>query len=221
MNTKDALYIFDFDKTLVSVEGLDVLASVSLMKHPHKAKLLAEISRITELGMDGAISFEESLSRRFFHIHPTEKDITAACSILQESISPSVLRNRQFFERHKERIYVVSGGFRELILPVTGIIGIDPIHVFANTLRRDKAAGIIGFDAENPLSRKGGKSWVIRALGGLNCIIIGDGYTDAEVKISGAADSFVAFTEHIRRERILQEADAEVGNFEELVRILT
>lgn len=215
MNTRNSTFIFDFDKTLVSVEGLDTLAEISLMRHPHRGKLLAEICQITELGMRGVISFEESLSKRFFLMHPTDRDIQETCNILKRSITPSIIRNKSFFQKHENRIFVVSGGFRELILPVTDMLGINADHVYANSLTRNNQGEISGYDVTNPLSRKGGKSTVVRGLGGQNHIFIGDGYTDAEVKISGAATYFVAFTEHVARKNVITAADAMVRDFGE------
>jgi D-3-phosphoglycerate dehydrogenase len=57
-------FVFDFDSTLTSVEGLDVLAEISLEGNPERAEIVKEIQEITDLGIDGDISFTDSLSRR-------------------------------------------------------------------------------------------------------------------------------------------------------------
>ncbi|MGO1597719.1 MAG: HAD-IB family phosphatase, partial [Sphingobacterium sp.] len=57
-------YIIDFDSTFTQVEALDELARISLEKHPDREKIYTEIERLTNLAMEGKISFRESLSGR-------------------------------------------------------------------------------------------------------------------------------------------------------------
>ncbi|HEV2082146.1 MAG TPA: phosphoglycerate dehydrogenase [Brevundimonas sp.] len=47
--------------------------------------------------------------------------------------------------------------------------------------------------------------------------MIGDGWTDAEVKLAGAADRFVAFTEIVRRDRVVAAADQEAATLDEVL----
>ena len=54
-------FVIDFDSTFVKLEGLDVLAKVSLKNSPEK---IAEIESITRDGMTGKIGFRESLELR-------------------------------------------------------------------------------------------------------------------------------------------------------------
>jgi D-3-phosphoglycerate dehydrogenase len=53
-------FVFDFDSTLTSVEALDVLAEISLVNNSEKDEIINEIVDITNLGIDGKISFTES-----------------------------------------------------------------------------------------------------------------------------------------------------------------
>ena len=57
-------YVFDFDSTLTRVEALDVLAEITLASNSNKDEVIDEIQRITNLGIDGDISFTESLEKR-------------------------------------------------------------------------------------------------------------------------------------------------------------
>jgi D-3-phosphoglycerate dehydrogenase / 2-oxoglutarate reductase len=61
---KPVSYLLDFDSTFIKIEGLDALAEVSLENHPHKETLVKQIKELTNLGMEGKISFEESLKKR-------------------------------------------------------------------------------------------------------------------------------------------------------------
>ena len=57
-------YIFDFDSTITRVEALDILAEISLEENPKKEDVIEQIKQITNLGIDGDISFTESLEQR-------------------------------------------------------------------------------------------------------------------------------------------------------------
>jgi len=57
-------FVFDFDSTLTSVEALDVLAEITLVNNPDKDQIIEDIIDITNLGIDGKISFTESLEQR-------------------------------------------------------------------------------------------------------------------------------------------------------------
>ena len=48
-------------------------------------------------------------------------------------------------------------------------------------------------------------------------IVIGDGYTDYRMKEKGGADLFIAFTENIKREKVIAVADKSISNFKELI----
>lgn len=63
---------------------------------------------------------------------------------------------------------------------------------------------MIGSNEENPLSQEGGKVKLLKQLKLKGKVIaIGDGYTDYQMRESGMADLFFAFTENIARERFL------------------
>jgi D-3-phosphoglycerate dehydrogenase len=53
-------YVFDFDSTITRVEALDILAEIALADNPDKDRIVAQIQEITNLGIDGEISFTES-----------------------------------------------------------------------------------------------------------------------------------------------------------------
>ena len=53
--------IIDFDSTFITKESLDELARFSLADHPEKKGRLEKIKSLTEAGMVGEITFDESL----------------------------------------------------------------------------------------------------------------------------------------------------------------
>ena len=56
--------VIDFDSTFTKVEGLDELAEIALAQADNREAVVGEIRSITNLGMEGKLSFSESLLRR-------------------------------------------------------------------------------------------------------------------------------------------------------------
>ena len=50
-----------------------------------------------------------------------------------------------------------------------------------------------------------------------NIIVVGDGYTDYEIKKCGVADTFIAFTENISRQSVIEKADIVANNFNTVI----
>ena len=51
-------------------------------------------------------------------------------------------------------------------------------------------------------------------------LVIGDGYTDYEIKKEGYADSFFLFTENIKRDSIVKSADYLLKSLDQLFKII-
>lgn len=214
----DRKYIIDFDSTFVKVEALDELSKIALRSAAWREAIVSEIESITALGMEGKISFNESLKRRLSLFAPTKEHISLLVSFLLANITPSVVRNREWFFNNSEKIYIISGGFREYIVPVVSEFGIPEEQVMANSFIFDNNGKVIGFDDSNLLSQALGKVKQLECLQLTGEIImIGDGYTDYQVREYGKAHSFFAFTENICRESVVSKADRLLSSFDDLV----
>lgn len=213
-------YIFDFDSTLVRIETLEALADIALTGHPDAASVRAEIARLTDAAMGGDLPFGEALRRRLALLPLTRVHVAELAARILDEGTPSVRRNLGFFRENADRIAIVSGGFREVIAPFADHLGVPADRVFANDLVYDDTGRVTGIDAANPLSEAGGKAVAIRAAGFPGPVVmVGDGWTDAEVKLAGAADRFYAFTEIVRRERVVAAADAEAASLDEVLHL--
>lgn len=211
-------FIFDFDSTFVTVETLELLAGIVLEHNPEKDKVLQQIKDITNLGMEGKITFQESLKKRLALFKPTKAAIEQVSSSLSHYVTPSIKRNKQFFNQYKEQIYVISGGFREYMVHLLQDFGINEKNIIANSFIFDKKGNFNGIDETNPLSKKGGKVKAVQSLGLKGKIyIIGDGYTDYEIKKEGIAHKFYAFVENINRTEVSRLADKVINNLDELL----
>lgn len=211
-------YVFDFDSTLTSVEALDVLAEITLANKPEKDAVVSEIQAITNLGIDGDISFTESLERRLSLLHANRTDLDTLVQELQHKVSASIVRNKEFFEKYSEDIYVISCGFKEFIEPIVAKYNIPAHKVYANTFTYDEMGNITGFDKENVLSSHNGK---IECLKRMNLVgevqVIGDGYSDYVMREAGIADKFFAYTENVSRDKATANADHVTPNLDEFL----
>ncbi len=215
---KQQYFIIDFDSTFTKVEALDVLCEISLDGRPEKAERLQEIKEITDLGMNGDISFQESLKRRIALLEARKEHIPILVDRLSRQVSDSFNRNKEFVKKYSSQILIVSNGFKDFIDPIVENFNIGTSQVFANSFKYDETGGIIGFDETNLLATNNGKPEQIRQLNLTGEIfVLGDGYTDYEIKKAGIAHKFYAFTENVRRERVLEHADHETPNLDEFL----
>lgn len=207
--------IIDFDSTFIQVEALDELAKRTLKNHPEKEQIQKEIEEITKQGMEGSIDFAESLAQRLFLFKPSRTDIADLVQYLKKKISRSIKKNKDFFLKNNDSVYVISGGFREYIEPVVTSFGIPSNHILANEFQFNSKGTVIGFNDKIVLSKAKGKVKAVRRLKLKGSVsVLGDGYTDYEIKKEKAAKSFYAFTENITRESVTQHADAVIPSFD-------
>lgn len=200
--------VIDFDSTFTKKEALDVLGEISLEGKSHKNKALESIVEITNNGMDGKLSFRESLQQRIALLEARKDHLPILIERLKKLVSNSFQRNRAFFEEHSDRIFIISNGFKEFIVPIVSEYGIKEENVFANSFEYDSNGNITGFDIDNVLSSNNGKVAQLKAMNLVGDVyVIGDGYTDYEIKAAGLANKFYAFTENVSRQNVLDNAD--------------
>ncbi len=211
-------YIFDFDSTLTRVEALDVLAEITLKDRADRPEIIREIQHITNLGIDGDISFTESLERRIRLLNAHRDHLPPLIAELRKKISKSIANNREFFEQFAQQIYVISAGFREFIVPIVSEYNVPEQRVFANTFEFDAQGNIVGFDRDNVLARHNGKIECLRSLGLEGELqVIGDGYSDYVMREAGIAHKFFAYTENVHREKAARHADYIAPNLDEFL----
>tara|TARA_B100000949_G_scaffold94547_1_gene84321 strand:- start:1840 stop:2505 length:666 start_codon:yes stop_codon:yes gene_type:complete len=213
--------IIDFDSTFVTVESLDELAHIVLKDNPESAQRLETIKAITRAGMEGSIPFDESLSKRLKLLNINQKDIHAATIVLAKKVTPSFKRNKQFLMENAQNILIISGGFYEMIIPIVSEYGILEDQVFANKFVYKGTSRIAHVDSQNIMAQSGEKVAQANALGLAGEIhVIGDGYTDYQIKSEGPAKKFFAFIENIRRNSVCEVADVVLSNIDDYIKFL-
>lgn len=210
-------FIIDYDSTFIKVESLDELSKIS---NGEDETINNKISEITNLGMEGKISFSDSLRKRIELIKCNKEDIVKTVEILEKKVSDSFKNNISFLKNNAENILIVSSGFHELIEPIVIKYGIKKENIFANKFLYDNDK-VIGYDKKNPLSKSQGKVNILKELklkGEVH--VIGDGYTDYEIKKEGLANYFYLFIENIKRESVVKSADYLLKSLDQFIKII-
>jgi D-3-phosphoglycerate dehydrogenase / 2-oxoglutarate reductase len=211
-------FVIDFDSTFTKVEAFDVLADIVLKEHPDSEGLKKRIAEITNLGMEGKLSLRDSIDKRLEILQPEKRHLNPLVKKLKDLVSDSFKRNKEFFETHAANIYIISNGFREFIEPVVTEYGIRAENILANEFIFDEREKVIGFDLDNPLSANNGKVEQLKKLNLPGDVyVIGDGYTDYEIKHAGLANKFFAFTENVERASVLNKADHVAPSLDEFL----
>src|SRR3546814_11940212 len=96
--------------------------------------------------MEGRLSFSESLERRVKLLHANKKHLGQLVKVLKKKVSQSFSRNSDFFRKHHQQVFIVSGGFKEFITPVVATYHIPPENIFANTFLFDFEGNIVGYE---------------------------------------------------------------------------
>ena len=213
--------IIDFDSTFITQESLDELAKYKLSNQPDSQKKFNRIKSLTNAGMNGDIPFKQSLDQRMELLNLNRADINIVSKRLSECVTPSFNNNKVFINENKNKIIIISGGFKELIVPIVKNFGILSSNVFANDFIYSSSEKISGINQENIMSKNKGKVKQAKLLNLQGIVhVIGDGYTDYEIKLDGPATHFFAFTENIERKNICELADFTLSNFDDYIKIL-
>tara|TARA_B100001094_G_scaffold233237_1_gene228136 strand:+ start:1342 stop:2004 length:663 start_codon:yes stop_codon:yes gene_type:complete len=206
--------IIDFDSTFVKLETIEILADFALHTKNDKDKILNQIKDITNKAMIGKIPFSRALNQRIKLINPRQEHINKTIIFLKKHISKSFEKNIEFFRKNHENCYIISGGFKEIIMPVIEDFNIKENQIFANTFIHKN--NNITINENNPLSKDNGKNIIAKNISGYK-IIVGDGYTDYEVKKYKNAKKFVQFVENINRISLNNKADLVCDDFKKII----
>ena len=162
-NINQKSLFIDFDSTFIKVETIDELAKLSLQNDSNSDKKINLISDITNKAMSGDISFSEALEKRLEILSLNQNDIISITENISNLISDSFLINKKIIQSISDSIWILSGGFKEIIIPIVEQFGISSNHVLANSLIYDKDQ-IVGCDKGNNLFKDKGKIKAINNL---------------------------------------------------------
>lgn len=203
---------FDVDSTVVTEEGIDVLADA--------CGAGAAVAEWTRKAMGGSVPFHVALEARLNLFKPSKHDIEECLRRHPLSLTPGMPELMAKLHAKGKDVYLVSGGFRQMIHPVAEVLNIPIERVYANNILFDETTGAYkGFDVNEPTSRAGGKGVVVGRLkekfGYDPIIMVGDGATDMEAR--PPASAFVGFGGIVVREAVKKGSDWYAMSSQELI----
>tara|TARA_Y100000994_G_C15484419_1_gene356718 strand:- start:2 stop:649 length:648 start_codon:yes stop_codon:yes gene_type:complete len=211
--------IIDFDSTFIKDETLDEIAK--LFENQNSEKIIKEIENITNQAMAGKIDFNVALKKRVSLLNFHKDEIQNIIETLKQRITKSFLKNKDKIISNKDRIFIISGGFKEIIIPIVKDYGIDENHVYANEFTFNSHGYINGINDSSLLSYNDGKIRAVNTLELKNgAYVIGDGSTDLELKKIKGITSFICFIENIDRKSVSNKADFIANNLDEVFKII-
>jgi len=170
---------FDCDSTLSKIEGIDELA--------RRVGMGEEMSKLTDLAMNGVVPLEAVYERRLSLIRPDQDSINWLAGLYIAEIVEGVKEVFAALLAQDKAVHIISGGLRQAILPLADCLGLPESHVHAVDIYFNEDGSYRNYDLNSPLARTGGKAVVVGTLkeqGSL--VMVGDGKTDLEAKQSGA-----------------------------------
>lgn len=216
--TADAV-AFDVDSTVIAEEGIDVLADYLGMGE--------EVATLTRNAMEGSTKFQDALQARLNLLKPSRKQIETLLQERPAHLTPGIQTLVDALYDADVDVWLVSGGFRIMIDPIAVKLGIDPTHVYANTILFDEDSNdgsYVGFDDKEPTSRDMGKPAALhkiieRSNGRYQTVVmVGDGATDMQAK--PPATAFIGFGGVVEREAVKVGADWYVTSFEDMTHVV-
>jgi len=197
-----AAVVFDCDSTLSSIEGVDELASLLA------ADMRAEIEELTCRAMAGELPLESVYAERLDRIRPHRRDLDRVGRLYIERAVPGARELVAALHALGKQVWIVSGGLRTAVMHLARHLGIPEGRVLAVETHHDASGRWLGYAAESPLAKSGGKPSVVaeiaRGAGPSGVAMVGDGITDLEA--APHLRRFVAFGGVVRREPVFAAA---------------
>src|SRR5436305_1216457 len=102
---------FDVDSTLVTIEGIDVLAGGD-----------AEIAKLTGAAMNGEIPLDQIYARRLERIRPTRAQVDALGQQYLASMMAGAKETIETLRDHGVSVHLVTAGIAQAIAPLAGAL---------------------------------------------------------------------------------------------------
>jgi phosphoserine phosphatase SerB len=189
--------VFDCDSTLSEIEGINELASMNGVHY--------EVAEMTRRAMGGQVPFEEVFGARLDLIRPQKKQMVALGKLYTSTLVEDAATCVDALQSLGIEVHLLSGGYRDALMPMAQKLGVRPDHLHANDLLHDGEGRYAGFDAGNPLCRSGGKAEVLAELPEAGpTLLVGDGASDAEARHN--VELFVGYGGVEKRGRVREAA---------------
>jgi phosphoserine phosphatase len=198
---------FDVDSTLVTIEGIDVLAAGD-----------PEIARLTGAAMNGEIPLDQVYAKRLEMIRPGREQVAQLASIYVRSLVGGAKETVAALQNGGVVVHLVTAGIQQAVFPLADELNVPRRNVHAVALMFDALGGYEGFDRRSFLTRTGGKELVVRDIRARShgkAAFVGDGASDLEAK--PAVDLFIGFGGVVVRPRVKENADLYITRLPDLL----
>lgn len=194
---------FDVDSTFCEDESIDEIAAFLGVGE--------EVAALTARAMGGSMKFQEALALRLNTMQVSRQKLDQYLEDNPARLTEGIPDLVRALQGAGKGVFLVSGGFRQVIHPIADSLGIPRDHVFANNLLFKEDGQYQGFDESEFTSRSGGKATAIREIkarhGYGTIVMVGDGATDLEARQQGGADLFIGYGGAVYRPNIAELAD--------------
>jgi phosphoserine phosphatase len=197
VNAHYRFVFFDVDSTLVTIEGIDVLAGEN-----------EEITRLTAAAMNGEIALEDVYARRLALIRPSRSAVDELGRLYVASLVPGARETVAALQAGGADVHLVSAGIAQSIAPLAAELAIPERAVHAVALRFGADGAYEDFDQRSLLTRAGGKELVVHSILSRSkgkSAFVGDGVSDLETK--PVVDLFIGFGGVHVRPRVKENAE--------------
>ncbi|GLI63668.1 hypothetical protein VaNZ11_006706 [Volvox africanus] len=212
LRTAEAI-CFDVDSTFCEDESIDELAAYLGVGE--------QVAALTAKAMGGTVEFKDALRTRLGVMQPTRAALDAFLHDHPHRVTRGIPELVALLRSRGQEVFLVSGGFRQIIHPLAEALGIPLSHVFANSILFDAEGKYAGFDESEFTCRSGGKPAAIRHIkekyGYDSVVMVGDGATDMEARLEGAASLFVGYGGVVVRKNIAEKADWYIMDIQQLI----
>ena len=163
----------------------------------------------------------QALSARLGLINPTRAQLGGYLSEHAPALSPGIAEVVSALQARGAEVFLVSGGFTQMIGPVADALKVPRDNIFANTILFDEAGEYAGFDEEAFTSRSGGKAKAVAHIRAVReysrVVMVGDGATDLEARAEGGAEVFIGYGGVQVRDVVKEGADWFIYGFDPFI----
>ncbi|HEX3577045.1 MAG TPA: HAD-IB family phosphatase [Thermoanaerobaculia bacterium] len=199
---------FDVDSTLVTIEGIDVLADGN-----------PEIAKLTDAAMNGEIALDQVYAKRLEMIRPSKERVGQLGTKYVQSVVDGATETIAALQDNGVIAHLVTAGIEQAIRPLADALNVRNVHAVKLTFDAD--GNYADFDRRSFLTRAGGKELVVRDIRARShgrAAFVGDGVSDLDAK--PAVDLFIGFGGVVVRPRVKENADLYVTNLRDVLRHL-
>lgn len=208
---------FDVDSTFCEDESIDELAAFLGVGD--------QVAALTAQAMGGSVEFKEALRTRLGVMRPSRQAVEDFLVSHPHRITKGIPQLVALLRSRGQQVFLVSGGFRQVIHPLAAQLDIPLPHVFANQILFAADGSYAGFDEAEFTCRSGGKPAAIRHIkatyGYERVVMVGDGATDLEARLDGAASLFIGYGGVVVRPNVAAKADWYIMDIQQMIGALS